>query len=128
MKPRVFVIAFFLLTLPIHGQDTGIEPIVEMKDADTPPSFYAGPDALYEFIALNFKKPEIPELIGKIFLSFIVEKDGTLTDIATVRDVGFGTGAEAQRVMQLSPKWIPGRKDGKVVRVKYYLPIPIHTD
>ncbi|MFN9115522.1 MAG: energy transducer TonB [Bacteroidota bacterium] len=99
-----------------------------MKDADTQPSFYAGPDALYEFIAQNFKKPEIPELIGKIFLSFIVEKDGTLTDIATVRDVGFGTGAEAQRVMQLSPKWIPGRKDGKVVRVKYYLPIPIHTD
>jgi hypothetical protein len=121
MKPRVFIIAFFLLTLPIQGQDTGIEPIVEMKDADTQPSFYAGPDALYEFIAQNFKKPEIPELIGKIFLSFI-------TDIATVRDVGFDTGAEAQRVMQLSPKWIPGRKDGKVVRVKYYLPIPIHTD
>ncbi len=98
-----------------------------MKDADTQPFFYAGTDALYEFIEQNFKKPDVTELIGKIFVSFVVEKDGTLTDIATTRDIGFGTGKEAERIMQLSPKWIPGRKDGKVVRIKYYLPIPIHT-
>ncbi|MBL0013727.1 MAG: energy transducer TonB [Flavobacterium sp.] len=90
--------------------------------------FYAGDDALYDFIKQNFKKPEVPELIGKVFVSFIVEIDGTLTDIYTTRDIGFGTGAEAERVMQLSPKWIPGRKEGKVVRVKYYLPIPISTN
>ena len=110
------------------AQNTFEEPIIEMKDADAQPMYYAGPDALYEFIEQNFKKPEVPELIGKVFVSFIVEKDGTLTNIATTRDIGFGTGAEAERVMQLSRNWIPGRKDGNVVRVKYYLPIPIHTN
>lgn len=128
MKQKVILLAFFLLALQIYAQETEIEPVVEMKDADMQPSFYAGQDALYEFILQHFKKPSIPDLIGKIFVSFIVEKDGKLSEISTVRDVGFGTGAEAERVMHLSPKWIPGRKDGKVVRVKYYLPIPIHTN
>ena len=124
-------ILFVCFSFPLlHAQEPTItdEPIVEMKDADTPPMFYAGEDALYDFIKQNFKKPEVPELIGKVFVSFIVERDGTLTDIYTTRDIGFGTGAEAERVMQLSPKWIPGRKEGKVVRMKYYLPIPISTN
>jgi hypothetical protein len=131
MKKKVWFYVFFISFQWIHAQDQKIladEPIIEMKDADTQPIFYAGMDALYDFIKQNFKKPEVSELIGKIFVSFVVEKDGTLTDIATTRDIGFGTGIEAERVMQLSPKWIPGRKEGKVVRVKYYLPIPIHTN
>ena len=121
---------FFLSMQVLQAQEpiASDEPIVEMKDADIQPMFYAGEDALYDFIKQNFKKPEVPELIGKVFVSFIVEIDGTLTDLYTTRDIGFGTGAEAERVMQLSPKWIPGRKEGKVVRVKYYLPIPISTN
>ena len=130
MKKRVWFFIFFISFQFVQAQHQNIseEPIIEMKDADTQPIFYAGMDALYEFIEQNFKKPEVPELIGKVFVSFVVEKDGTLTDIATTRDIGFGTGKEAERVMQLSPKWVPGRKEGKIVRVKYYLPIPIHTN
>ncbi len=130
MKVVLTFLVFFLSVQVLQAQDQQItdEPIIEMKDADAQPMYYAGPDALYEFIEQNFKKPEVPELIGKVFVSFIVEKDGTLTNIATTRDIGFGTGAEAERVMQLSRNWIPGRKDGNVVRVKYYLPIPIHTN
>ncbi len=63
-----------------------------------------------------------------MFLSFIIEKDGSLTDIQTIKDIGFGSGTEAERVMQESPKWLPGKKDGKTVRVNYKLPIGIHTD
>ena len=70
----------------------------------------------------------MPDLIGKIFLSFVVETDGSLSDIQTVKDIGFGTGTEAERVMQESPKWLPGKKGGKNVRVNYKLPIGIHTD
>ena len=130
MKALLTFLVFFLSVEVLQAQDqNGTEDsIIEMKDADSPPMYYAGPDALYEFIEQNFKKPEVPELIGKVFVSFIVEKDGTLTNIATTRDIGFGTGAEAERVMQLSRNWIPGRKDGNVVRVKYYLAIPIHTN
>ena len=130
MKKRTILLLVFFSIQFIQAQDQNSfdEPIIEMKDADSQPIFYAGTDALYEFIEQNFKKPEVPELIGKIFVSFVVEKDGTLTDITTTRDIGFGTGKEGERVMLLSPKWIPGRKDGKVVRIKYYLPIPIHTN
>ena len=124
----ILFVCFSLLSLYAQEPTITDDPIVEMKDADTPPMFYAGEEALYDFIKHNFKKPEVSELIGKVFVSFIVEIDGTLTDIYTIRDIGFGTGAEAERVMQLSPKWIPGRKEGKVARVKYYLPIPISTN
>jgi hypothetical protein len=130
MKILLSILIVFFSSQLLHAQDAIAteEPIIEMKDADAQPMYYAGPDALYEFIEQNFKKPEVPELIGKVFVSFIVEKDGTLTDIITTRDIGFGTGVEAERVLRLSPNWIPGRKDGNVVRVKYYLPIPIHTN
>lgn len=124
----ILFVCFSLQLLQSQEATTTEELIIEMKDADTQPMYYAGSDALYEFIEQNFKKPEVPELIGKVFVSFVVEKDGTLTNIATTRDIGFGTGAEAERVLQLSRNWIPGRKDGHVVRVKYYLPIPIHTN
>ena len=130
MKKRTILLLVFFSIQFIQAQDQNSfdEPIIEMKDADTQPIFYAGMEALYEFIEQNFKKPEVPDLIGKIFVSFVVEKDGTLSDIATTRDIGFGTGKEGERVMLLLPKWIPGRKDGKVVRIKYYLPITIHTN
>jgi hypothetical protein len=127
----ILILVFLFLSIQVgsaQDQNATDEPIIEMKDADTQPLFYAGIDALYEFIEQNFKKPEVPELIGKIFVSFVVEKDGTLSEVATIRDVGFGTGAEAERVMQLSPRWIPGVKGGTTVRVKFYLAIPIHTN
>jgi len=102
--------------------------IFETKDIDVIPDFPGGLDVFYTYFDKNFKKPDVPQLIGKLFISFIVEKDGSITDVATVKDIGFGTGTEATRVLQSSPKWIPGRKAGKVVRVKYILPIGIHTD
>ncbi|HTG67178.1 MAG TPA: energy transducer TonB, partial [Flavobacterium sp.] len=58
-------------------------------------------------------------------VSFVVEKDGSLTDIKVLRDIGYGTGKEAIRVLQKSPKWNPGIQNGKPVRVQYSLPITI---
>ena len=62
---------------------------------------------------------------GKIFIQFVVEKDGSLTDIKVMRDLGYGTGAEAIRVLKKSPKWKPGIQNGRAVRVLYSLPISI---
>lgn len=128
MKVLFFAITFVFLSGQIQAQELTVASTLDVKDVDTAPSFYAGEDALYEFISQNFKKPDVPELIGKVLLSFVVETDGTLNEISIVRDIGFGTGAEAERVMKLSPSWIPGRNKGKVVRVKHYLAIPIHTN
>jgi protein TonB len=124
-------IALLIFSLQLFAQEppTPIEePIFETKDIDIQPEFPGGIENCYAFFNKNFKKPNVPSLIGKIFLSFVVETNGTLTGIRILKDVGFGAGAEAERVMQFSPKWIPGKKNDKLVRVNYILPLPIQTE
>jgi hypothetical protein len=60
---------------------------------------------------------------GKVFISITIEKDGSLSDIKSVRDIGFGSAEEAIRVLKLSPNWEPGYQNGQRVRVRYTLPI-----
>lgn len=86
------------------------------------PQFPRGTEFLSAFIQQNFKNPK-EGLTGKIYAAFIVEKDGSLSDIKIIRDIGFGTKEEAIRVLKLSPKWIPGKLKGKEVRVLYSIPI-----
>jgi protein TonB len=130
MRKILFFFIFFMTQL-IQAQDQNApaaEPIFEMKDIDVQPEFPGGIDNFYNFFYKNFKKPEVPQLVGKIFIAFTVEIDGTLADIRSLKDPGFGTGAEAVKVLQQSPNWIPGRKDGKKVRVNHIVPIGIHTE
>jgi hypothetical protein len=88
------------------------------------PEFRGGKEALQLFIKENYTTPEkAVGLKGKIYLTFIVEKDGSLSDIKVIRDLGFGTGREAIRVLSISPKWTPGQQNGKLVRVLYSIPI-----
>ena len=89
------------------------------------PEFPGGLTAFYKYVETNFVVPNEPGLKGKIFVMFVVEKDGSLSDIKILRDIGFGTGKEAIRVMKLSPKWNPGKQNGKAVRTLYSLPISI---
>jgi protein TonB len=119
----------FLFQIGIAQEENSIpvEDVFEVAAVDYPPSFPGGVDNFYTFFENNFKKPDVPQLLGKLFVSFIVEIDGTLSNIKTIKDVGFGSGLEAERVMQLSPKWNVGRKNGKRVRVMYTIPIPIQT-
>ncbi len=131
MRKILFFIILIFSTHLIHAQDQNApvsEPIFEMKDIDVQPEFPGGIDNFYNFFYKNFKKPEVPQLVGKIFIAFTVEIDGTLADIRSLKDPGFGTGAEAVKVLQQSPNWIPGRKDGKKVRVNHIVPIGIHTE
>ncbi len=128
-KTLLFLIALLTFQMSLAQEtDAADLPILETKDIDVQPEFPGGIENCYNFFYKNFKKPQVPELIGKIFVSFTVEIDGSLSDIRSLKDPGFGTGAEAERVLQLSPKWIPGLKGGKKVRVKYILPIGIHSD
>lgn len=125
----VFLLFFSFQIAIAQDQSTPIEAAVfEMNSVDQQPEFPNGIDEFYNFFKKNFQSPQVPALIGKIFLSFVVETDGTLSDIKTIKDVGFGTGAEAERVLRISPKWIPGKKDGNFIRVLYQLPIAIQTE
>lgn len=90
------------------------------------PDFPGGIGKFYSYVANNFRFEE-EGVSGRVIVTFVVEKDGSLTDIKVVRDIGFGSGAEAIRVLKKSPRWIPGEQNGKKVRVLYSLPIAIQA-
>jgi protein TonB len=91
------------------------------------PDFPGGMDKFYKFVGNNYQTPEEDGLKGKVYVTFVVEKDGSLTDIKVIRDIGFGTGKEALRVLNKCPRWTPGEQNGKKVRVLYSLPITIQS-
>ncbi|WP_235831720.1 energy transducer TonB [Flavobacterium rhamnosiphilum] len=94
------------------------------------PKYPGGMEKFYKFVGKNFNIPEEVEknkIKGKVYLTFIVEMDGTLSDIKIIKDMGYGTGDEAVRVLKLSPKWIPAKINNKPVRVEYSLPITIRS-
>lgn len=98
------------------------------RATEAKPEFPEGIQAFYTFVGSNYRMPKEKDVKGKVLITFIVEKDGSLTDIKVIRDIGYGTGEEAVRVLSLSPKWIPGEIDGKPVRVQYSLPITIQPN
>lgn len=95
-------------------------------DVETKPEFPGGIVKFHQFIDDNYKKPnKKPTLQGKLFATFIIEKEGSLSDIKVLRDIGFGTGEELIRVLKLSPKWKPGKQNNKEVRTLYSLVVPV---
>ena len=91
------------------------------------PEFPGGMAKFLGFVKNNYQAPDEPGLKGKVFISFVVEKDGSLTDIKVLKDIGFGTGKEAERVLRKCPRWTPAEQNGKKVRCSYQLPISIET-
>jgi TonB family protein len=90
------------------------------------PEFTGGLTAFGNFLAKNIKYPAEARkngVQGKVFISFVVEKDGSLSNIRVVRGVDNAIDREALRVLELSPKWTPGVQNGKPVRVSYSVPI-----
>jgi len=90
------------------------------------PEFIGGADALDEFVKKNVKYPaEAKEkgIQGKVYVQFVVEKDGTVTNVIVRRGADPMLNAEAVRVVKLMPVWKPGTMRGKKVRVRYTLPI-----
>ncbi|SCY86342.1 protein TonB [Flavobacterium anhuiense] len=97
---------------------------------DKLPEFPGGIAQFYKYVGNNFRRPELDvEKTLRVYVSFVVEKDGSLTDIIVKNDPGYGMGKEAIRVLKsLKTKWAPGILDGKPVRTAYNLPITIKTE
>jgi hypothetical protein len=95
------------------------------------PEFPGGMEAFYKFVSENFETPKSPEgtkLKGKVYLTFVIEADGNLSNYKILRDnYGYGAGEEAIRVLKLSPKWNPGTINDEPVRTLYSLPIAIQS-
>jgi hypothetical protein len=82
----------------------------------------------YEYISRNFNTPKVEGLEGKVILSFVVDVDGTLTDFKILRDLGFGTGEEAIRVVKNYNGWIPGEQRGIKLGCVFALPISVKSN
>jgi TonB family C-terminal domain len=89
-------------------------------------SFPGGYDKLMEYLSKNIKYPQQARETGtkgRVMLTFVVEKDGSITDIKVLRDIGSGCGEEAIRVVKTMPKWAPAKQRGKAVRQQFNLPV-----
>ena len=93
------------------------------------PEYPGGQAALFEYLSTNVKYPadaEKQKIEGRVLVTFIVNTDGSITDIELVRKAFPSLDAEAVRVISGMPKWIPGEQKGQKVRVKYTVPLSFH--
>ena len=90
------------------------------------PEFPGGPAKLLEYVQKNLKYPMMAresDIQGRVFVGFVVEKDGSISNVRVLRGIGGGRDEEAVRVVQSLPKFKPGKQRGNPVRVQYTLPI-----
>jgi TonB family protein len=96
------------------------------KFPDEKPEFQGGFTALNQYLATNIKYPNAArenEIEGKVFLQFVVEKDGSLSSVTVLRGIGFCCDEEAVRTVKSMPKWKAGKVKGMFVRCAFSLPI-----
>jgi protein TonB len=120
-------------------QDTEIEvyvpPVMEEEEVveaeiftvvESMPEFPGGQAKMMEFIAQNIKYPAMAResgIQGRVFVNFVVEPDGSVSNVKVLRGIGGGCDEEAVRVVKSMPNWTPGRQRGKAVRVSFNLPV-----
>ena len=90
------------------------------------PEYPGGPSALIEYLSQNVKYPEDAKqqkIEGRVLATFVVETDGSVSNVEVVKPAFPSLDAEAVRLLSAMPKWTPGMQSGKVVRVKFTVPI-----
>ena len=106
---------------PVKEEETKVFDVVEQM-----PSFPGGPSALMQYLSSNIKYPVVAEengVQGRVVCTFVVERDGSITDVRVVKSVDPSLDKEAVRVVKSMPNWIPGKQNGSAVRVKYTVPV-----
>ena len=133
MKKIFFLVAFIIPTFlaaqtakDLLKSDTDTLIVVEQM-----PEFFGGNTALKDFLQENIKYPEEAHKLkieGNVYVSFIIDKEGAVSDIKILRGVNPYLDKEAIRVVKLMPKWKSGKQNGKSVNVQYNLPIRFSID
>ena len=149
LNPKYKDVAMLIAMTPGEGQTTQTTGAISMTSADgktlktisqaktyngetifsvveEQPQFPGGREAMYKFLGENIKYPEAAKrakVQGKVFLSFVVTKEGEIKDITILKGIGFGADEEALRVVSMMPRWKPGMQSGKPLHVRYNLPI-----
>jgi len=125
-KLLIIVFIGMLLTFQFEKVNAQNQKVYDFVSVHTQPTFPGGVNNFNRYLISNIRYPEQArksKTNGKVFLSFLVEKNGQLTDIKVLRSLGKGTDEEAVRVLKASPKWNPGILNGKPVRTLYNIAV-----
>jgi TonB family protein len=122
MKNLLILLLICTSTLS-YGQEPG-ETILDFSEVN--PEFPGGSAKMDNYINQNMVYPKLAienKEYGKVYISFVVEQDGTLSNLDVVRGISTSLDEEAIRIVHSMPNWIPGRNNGELARVRYRLPI-----
>ena len=125
------IIGLFLVagcSLQVQGQskDTADREIITSGWINVEPMFPGGEEARMKFLADNLKYPEElrdSAIVGRVWIGFVIEADGSITEVKVLRSLHQLLDGEAVRVTKLMPKWKPGTQRGKPVRAVFRMPV-----
>ncbi len=125
---KSLLVILLAISLNLSSQNANATKDTVYTSAEQMPQFPGGDDSLNKFLAANMKYPPIEaenNIQGTVYISFILEKDGSLSDIKCVKGVkgGLGLEKEAMRVIKKMPAWIPGKQHDSLVSVKFSVPV-----
>ena len=112
--------------VPVEVEEEEVQEQEIFQIVEEMPSYPGGEQKLMEYVAKNIKYPQIARetgIQGRVFVGFVVEPDGSVSNVKVLRGIGGGCDEEAVRVVKSMPKWKPGKQRGKAVRVSYMLPV-----
>jgi protein TonB len=112
--------------LLLYEPDKTVYTVVEKQ-----PEFPGGRRALEKFLHMNLQFPaaaKSAKVSGKVYIQFVVRRDGQITDVDILKGLGFGCDEEAIRLVKAMPNWIPGSQSGRPLSVRYSLPILFGMD
>ena len=112
--------------VPVEVEEEEVQEQEIFQIVEEMPAYPGGDQRLMEYVAKNIKYPQIARetgIQGRVFVGFVVEPDGSVSNVKVLRGIGGGCDEEAMRVVKSMPKWKPGKQRGKAVRVSYMLPV-----
>lgn len=121
---KMFLIMFFMAFVSVSAYSQSDDDVYIMVEKRA--EFPGGQSEMLKYIQDNRQYPDEAkenDVHGKVLVSFIVERDGTLSDVKVMRGIGSGCDEEAVRVITSMPKWKPGEQGGKAVRTSLTLPV-----
>ena len=132
-KTILMAIAACMMALGAQAQVKKGTPVPDeaFDVVEVMPVYPGGMEGLINYLSENISYPKDAKeqkISGRVIITFVIEKDGSVTEVTTVKSVFPSLDEEAVRVVKGMPKWKPGMQKGKVVRVKYTLPISFSLD
>jgi len=112
--------------VPVEVEEEEVQEQEIFQIVEEMPAFPGGEAKLMEYVAKNIKYPQIARetgIQGRVFVGFVVEPDGSISNVKLLRGIGGGCDEEAMRVIKSLAKWKPGKQRGKAVRVSYQIPV-----